>query len=314
MIATLLLGSVTILMPEEARVRGTELTLGEVAEIRADDPGEVDRLKGLALGYAPAPGYSRVLYAERLQAELQSQFGNADLRVIGALATRVVPEVTIVDGAEIASAARAVVAKHVETAELDAKLELGNQIAALQVPTGDVPHRLEVVFPAADLRPGTLNVPVRVLVEDTLYRTVWTEWKLGVWALHPVPVRTIRAGEEIRREDLEVRRIAVAPGVSGSALEIAKLVGSAAGRDLAAGEPLAAGDVIRPFVIERDDSIFIDVKKGAIHVRTAAIAKQRGAIGDRIMVEIADNQRQMKATVVARDLVELRLETNRKVQ
>ena len=51
---SLLLGGVTVTLPMEAHVRGTEIELGEIAQVVGADPEEVDRVAALELGYAPA--------------------------------------------------------------------------------------------------------------------------------------------------------------------------------------------------------------------------------------------------------------------
>ncbi len=42
-------------------VRGTEMRLGDVAEIQGHDPVLVERLRGIDVGRAPLPGHTRTL-------------------------------------------------------------------------------------------------------------------------------------------------------------------------------------------------------------------------------------------------------------
>ena len=75
MITTLLLLTlgVRVELPSEARVRGTELSVGSVAAVSGADAREVERVRAVSLGYAPAPGYSRLLQAQRILRDIQSQ-------------------------------------------------------------------------------------------------------------------------------------------------------------------------------------------------------------------------------------------------
>ena len=75
MLTTLFLLSlgVQIELPTEARVRGAELDVGSVAQVTGDDAAEVERVRAISLGYAPAPGYSRLLQVERIAREIQAQ-------------------------------------------------------------------------------------------------------------------------------------------------------------------------------------------------------------------------------------------------
>ena len=69
-LALLLVGGVKVTLHPEATVRGTEISLAQVATVEGDDAAEVERVRSLKLGYAPAPGYSRTLAAPRVSADV----------------------------------------------------------------------------------------------------------------------------------------------------------------------------------------------------------------------------------------------------
>ena len=67
-LSTLLLASgITVTLPEETKVSGSEMKLGDIAVITGEDESLVERAKQLGLGYAPAPGYHRTLRQWKLQ-------------------------------------------------------------------------------------------------------------------------------------------------------------------------------------------------------------------------------------------------------
>ncbi|MEZ6014531.1 MAG: hypothetical protein R3F49_05415 [Planctomycetota bacterium] len=76
MLATLLLiaGGVVVTLPEKAEVKGLEIKVASVATITADDPAIAARVAAASLGYAPAPGYHRVLRADLIQMDLRRTF------------------------------------------------------------------------------------------------------------------------------------------------------------------------------------------------------------------------------------------------
>jgi hypothetical protein len=73
MIAAMLFGGVTVVLPAESTVRGTEVSLGEVALVSGPDAAQVERVRAFDLGYTPTPGYSRVVRRERLVALLEDR-------------------------------------------------------------------------------------------------------------------------------------------------------------------------------------------------------------------------------------------------
>ena len=104
--ASLLLGTVTVVLPPEANVSGTELRLDAIAKVEGENPAEVAAISSLHLGYAPAPGYSRLLDAQRLALDIERAAPNVDVVFQGARACRVWPETTSISGAAIEAVAR----------------------------------------------------------------------------------------------------------------------------------------------------------------------------------------------------------------
>src|SRR5262245_51253778 len=106
MIAALFLSAgLVISLAPEARVRGTELRLGDVARIEGADAALVARARSLELGYAPAPGYSRLLELERVAETVRRELGSADFA--GSRACRVWPLEERVAGETVRAAAAA---------------------------------------------------------------------------------------------------------------------------------------------------------------------------------------------------------------
>jgi hypothetical protein len=77
------LGGATVTLPVDAKVKGTEIELGELCLVAGLDGELVARVRALELGYAPAPGFSRLLTAERIRAELARALPGVEIRVTG---------------------------------------------------------------------------------------------------------------------------------------------------------------------------------------------------------------------------------------
>src|SRR5262245_37005856 len=102
-----LLAGVTVTLPVEAKVRGAEIELGELCLVAGLDGELVSKVRALELGYAPAPGFSRLLTAERIRAELAKAMPGVEVRVTGERACRVWPEIEEIAPAVLEDAARA---------------------------------------------------------------------------------------------------------------------------------------------------------------------------------------------------------------
>jgi flagella basal body P-ring formation protein FlgA len=85
------------------------------------------------------------------------------------------------------------------------------------------------------------------------------------------------------------------------------VIGAVATRDLSADQMVTNLDVHRPLIVRRGDSLFLQVRKGGITTRVPAVAREDGAIGDRIVVTMTSNEHDMSGVVISRDMVELDL-------
>jgi len=307
LLGSLLLSGVTVTLPAEARVRGTELLLGSIAQVSGDDPAQVARVQAVTLGYAPAPGYSRVLHPVRIEQTVRAQVRDVPIELVSSGAVRVWPEVEIVPAASIQAAARtALEARLVALQAAEVSAEPVGTVLDLEAPSGASPYRLEALLPGGDLLPGSLRVGVRVLVDGNLYRTVSTTWRVEVWEERPVLVRDLARGEIVEASMLRAERVSLSsPG--RAPLTRLKVVGTQARRDLTAGQVLTELDVERPVLVNGGDTLLLQITKGSISVRVVCVAQQSGALGDAVQVEVADSGRRLSGTVMSRKLVEIDL-------
>lgn len=303
MLLSLLLSSVTVTLPMEATVRGTEVELGEVATIEGAEPDVLARLASVELGYAPAPGYSRLLARERVAELVRRRVPEADVRFAGEHACRLHPAVLRIGEDELLAAARAELLARFGAS--DASFEPRDRLAAVEVPEGSGAPRLRARVTQGELTGGTVNVPVEILVDDVSYRTVWTVWRAEVWRTLPVLTSEVRAGDTLGPAQFERRRM---PWTAGSVQPVpaSSLTGSVAVRDLAAGSVVAEGDVRRPTVVTAGGALFVRVRKGPIEARTAGVALDSGAVGDRVRVRTQSGQ-ELFATVLSAEAVVVEL-------
>jgi flagellar basal body P-ring formation protein FlgA len=305
LLAKALLAGVTITLPVEAKVKGTEIELGELCQVTGLDGELVGRVRALELGYAPAPGFSRLLTAERIRAELAKAMPDVEVRVAGERACRIWPEVEELAPSVLESAARGELAR--AYAGKEATFTLAESIGKVKVPLGERGSRVLARPSASEGKSGTVGVPVEVLVDGVRYRTVWTSWRVDVWETRPVLTRPVRAGEELRPELFSRARVQIGRTSEPDALDPRQILGAVAARDLGLGERVTAHDVHSPAAVTLGATLFLRVKKGPIEARVSAVALETGSVGDRIRVKTVEAQQELVATIVGRDLCEISL-------
>ncbi len=308
LVALLWLG-VTVTLPPEGRVRGTELVLGDFAAVTGDDAGEIQRTRAVSLGYAPAPGYNRLLEAAQIERELSAKLPGVQVRMGGSKAVRIWPVTERIEARAIEAAARAEIERLL--AGKDASIDRLGEIASVEIPAAARGTELRSNLPAAEVYAGQLSVPVRIAVDGAPYRTVWTQWSIGMWAEQPLLLRDVRQGEALVKSDVEFRRMERTRNQRAAPPTLNEILSARAARDLRAGQPLEATDLTRPNLVERGAVLFLEVTKGAVSASVVAVAQDPGALGDTIRVQIIDSKREMAARIVARDLVRIDLSPQR---
>jgi flagellar basal body P-ring formation protein FlgA len=295
--------SVTIELPMEAWVSGTEIELGEIAEVVGLNPEDVRLVESIELGYAPAPGYSRLLRADRIRGLLERKAPQLQVRLSGQRATRVWPQVEEIPDAELHTVA--LVALRRTYAKNDATFELAAALPKVVVPAGARSHLLRAKVDETKLVSGNISVPVEVLVDGAVYRTIWTSWKTEVYDTLLVLTRPVKAGEALAPEMFTRQRTRIVGGAKAKPLGPRHLLGAVAARDLAPGEVVTGIDVHRPALIGLGDVIFLCVKKGGIEARVPAVAMSAGAAGDRIRVRTTETGQELTAIIRSRDVAEI---------
>lgn len=305
LLTQLVLAGVTITLPMEARVRGTEMTLGDVATVTGANADEVALARALDLGYAPAPGYSRLLSAEKIAEVAARKLPEVALTFAGDRHCRVWPEVQEIAEADVRLAAQTELVRLYGVR--DAAFELVAPIPAIVVPSGSGSPSIRARLDQRAEQSGLVTVPVEVIVDEATYRTVFTTWRVDVYSVVPVLAKNVRAGESLSAALFERRRIRIDAAAQAGLLGIDRLHGSVAKRDLAAGSLVTGLDVDRPAIVALGTSLSLQVKKGGIAARVGVIALESGALGDRIRVRREDSKQELHAVIKSRDQVEIDL-------
>jgi len=292
-------------LPAEVRVRGTELTLGQVASVRCADEALRRKVEGFGLGWSPAPGYSRLVTGAQLERELEAAIPGLDVEVAPAATCRVLPETRRVEGRELETRA------HTELSALfqaqDARITSKAALRDLELPAERETFELRARLDQRELRAGDWQVPVQVWIDGSLYQTVWTGFAVELWTEAPVLVRDVARGELLAPEFVERRRVQVQPGVPVQGLDGAALAGALALRDLGRGASITARDVRRAQLVAQGEPVTLEVKKGAVVARSTVVCRQDGALGDRVKIQTGDKSRELVAQVVGRALVRIEL-------
>ncbi len=278
------------------------LTLGDIAEVRAADSGTSERLRAIALGYAPSVGAVRELPRERLLLALTAAgFPSGSVRLEA-------PAVALIRRAAQTIAPERVreVVESATLAELRASGAVARLVrldlpAIIEVPSGPI----EVQAHSGGMR--ELFAPFTVGIEfwqtNRVVRRLSVTAQVEAFAPVVVAARDLPANVRLRKEDLtiEVRRLERPAALY--VLDTARTRGTSVKRTVARGTPLTTDLLLAEFVIKPGDTVRIVTKGDRLQIMAVGEARAAGRIGDRIQVKNKQSGLLLQAVVVDEGLV-----------
>jgi flagella basal body P-ring formation protein FlgA len=112
-----------------------------------------------------------------------------------------------------------------------------------------------------------------------------------------IPARPIQRGETVKRSDLILDRRPRSEIASDALLHIDAAIGLAARRNLRAGEPLRPTDLMKPELVQRNDTVTLVYEAPGMLLTVRGKALEAGAAGDAVSVVNLQSKRTVHGTV-----------------
>ena len=281
------------------------LTLGDIAEIRSNDPVTVERLRAIALGYAPNVGAVRELMRERIV-----------LAVAAAGFTEGAVQIEAPPVARVRRAAQVVEPDLVRAAvERAALTDLSAAGVTGRIVRLDLPSRIEVPSGSVEVRASISGVrdlfvpfiaPIELWVDGRIVRRLSATAQVEAFAPIIVAGRDLAANSRVREEDIkyEVRRLERAASLYLRNAE--QLRGVAVRRTVSHGEALTTDMLFAEIIVHVGDPVRIIGESGTLSIAVTGEARASGHVGDRIQVKNLQSGTLLQAIVVDEGLVRVR--------
>lgn len=279
----------------ESRPAKRVVTLGDVAEVRSNDPQEAERLEATELFPTPAPGPARFLRVRELQDLLllrgvplqQHHLSGASQVAIHGTETRTESDDTSVPPVLLKKAEREVaeaiarslrssgngqnwdVAVHLDDAQVRAVTKaLGNVVAHGEAAPAAGLQRFDVVLgsgKAAERFPveARLSLPLSVVVAT----------------------RSLMRGAIVGPNDVRLQPVSPNQSQGDGFRSLEEVIGSEVIQMIGEGTVLEKRLIHAPLMVHRGDVVTVYARAAGIRVRTTARAREDGSQGDLVSVE-----------------------------
>lgn len=120
-----------------------------------------------------------------------------------------------------------------------------------------------------------------------------------------VSTRFLKTDELIEMGDLKTVEMRVHQMKHPFITDQGEVIGKSASRPLPPDIPLRPAFVKLPVVIKKGDRVLIEARRGGLSIRAYGVTKSNGQLGQTVMVANLDSGRELRAKVVAPNLVEV---------
>ena len=287
-------GELDLRLQSRAAVNGARVTVGDVTQPAAD-PGAIwDEIRGVPVGWAPAPGKTSTLSAGDLRRALREHGSAAFVGRIQGGPCRVVRPGQELAGDTLAARARAAVTRWTGTVPGTELVRL-EPPGELVLPQGVV--EIEAEIPGRPPEPGLVVVPVAIRVNGDVVRRVMVTCRLVREVTAPVAVTPLPRHHGLEPEDVRWTVLRwTQPGASFPSAPEA-LQGKRLRRGVRAGTVLRADLLEESPTVRRGEPVVLSLTRGALSLAVEAWALEDGQPGQLIRCRNPFTRQELRARV-----------------
>ena len=296
----------SIRIRKRAEVAGSQVQLGDVAEISGVPAEEVEQFARVPVCASPLPGASKLIKADYLVARARQQSVPIDgMTIEGAGSVNV----TSLAGNTLTSELLVQQLEEYIRGEMpwsydEAEILCHPAGRPLKLPAGkmEVAIRHQSEYPFV----GEGVFPAVVTLDGRRVRSLFLKATVEVYKPVMVAREHIARGSALSGERVAGQTVALSTLRGGYFLERDALAALQARRDIVPGTVIAAEMVERPLLVRRGDDVMLKYNTSRIEVAVKMRARATGRLGDMIAVENRSSRKVLSAVVTGPGEVEIR--------
>jgi len=285
-----------------------QMTLGQIAVVKAEDAALAEQVRSASLGVTPLPGVARGVSREQVAVAL-NRFGipAEDLTFAGPRYSSVTVPTATISGERVVRTAL----EHLRSLPVF-------QRDGVHLEVERAPQDRLVAAPTAEIQ---MTATGTALAQPWGRATVYVRVEAGERLLATIPLivratcrtRVLHAREAIRRDDVvsegnvELREMVLGPDQATGAFitDLSQALGKKAARAIPKDTPLVAGMVTEPFVVRRGDGVAIVVRGHNLEIVAKGTCLGDGSVGSMVPVKILASGKTTPCRVMESGRVEI---------
>jgi len=285
--------AVTVVVEDEAYVKGPRVLLGEVAKLEGAGS---ELLADIELVNAARPGSSTRVQAGLIEARIRNaEFAPKNLELSGARMVRATTLSQEIRSELIADDLEKFVLANLPWDSNNAVIDIQPPTYDVTVPEGD----FEIVWeknPSYEFL-GATAFQGEVFVDGEPERSVTARVDIEVYTDVVVAATDIPRGRRIQPNDLTLQKQPMSNIVRGAYMEIAPLIGQVARSTIFPGTVITERKVEAPRIVRRNQTVTLVKRSGSLMVTMIAKARDDGRAGEMIPCENPETREQIYGIV-----------------
>lgn len=283
----------TLVLRDEAYVKGPQVLLGEVADIE----GELASvLKEIDLGTAALPGDSKRLNAALVESRIRNAGVDlASIEVKGAPAVRATTMHLEINADMLANSLREFIEASMPWDPANTEIDILPNVADFRVPDGEVSFDWQANPQYRYLGQGAFRGAV--IVDGQTQKRFTMKASIESYGDVVVARTDIPRGQILSANLLEVQKRALSKIEAGTFAHPAEVEGCVTRTTLFPGQELTARKVQPRILVKRNQLVAVEIQTGALRVQSQARALVPGAAGDVILCQNLSSKQEFQAVV-----------------
>lgn len=289
----------------ESTVHDDQLTLGDIARVRASDPVVAGRLRAVALGYSPNVGAVREIARDRIALAITAAgFAQGTVQIEAPPIARVRRASQIVAAALVREAVERAALAEMRAIGATARLARLDLPPVIEVPAGKIEARASVGSVRDIFAPFIIGI--EIWQDGRVVKRLSGTAQVEAFASVIVAAHDLASNARLRKEDVIIEERRLERGTSLYVRDPERLRGTSVRRAVARGEAITTDLLVSEIVIKPGDTVRIVTESGRLQIAAAGEARFAGRIGDRIQVKNNQSGQLLQAVVVDEGLVSVR--------
>ncbi len=289
----------TLVLKEEAFVKGPKVFLGELAEIEGVN---AEILAAIEVTSAALPGGSKNLNAALVESRIRTAgLGASDVEIRGARRIHTTTMHNEIGREMVAESLRTFILEKMPWDPERTEIDVPPVLSDFVVPEGvlDIEWR-----PSPQYRyVGSGAFRGTILVDGQPKKTLSCRAVVEPYVEVVMAANDIPRGRPISMNDLELREMGLSMAPTGAMTNPSQAVGLLARRTIFPGQPLTTRNVEPPTVIKRNQLVAVQLRAGALHMQSRAKALSDARAGDTLICENLNSKDRFQGVVRADGVV-----------